>query len=64
VSPPNDYCYGPAVATGTVDPAPPASPVVKAPTRVTASIGEVFRYRITVPQTPYTFPAYDVRIWV
>lgn len=63
VTPPNDYCYGPAVATGTVDPAPPASPVVKATTQATASIGEVFRYRITVPQTPYAFPAYDVRIY-
>ncbi|MEZ4334496.1 MAG: OmpA family protein [Myxococcota bacterium] len=63
VTPPNDYCYGPAVATGTVDPAPVASPVLKETTQATAAIGEIFRYRITVPQTPYAFPAYDVRIY-
>jgi len=63
ITPPNDYCYGPAVATGTVDPAPPASPVVKATTQATAAVGEIFRYRITVPETPYVFPAYDVRIY-
>ena len=63
ITAPNDYCYGPAVATGTVDPAPPASPVLKENTQPTAAVGEVFRYRITVPQAPYAFPAYDVRIY-
>ncbi|MCA9502228.1 MAG: DUF11 domain-containing protein [Myxococcales bacterium] len=61
-TPPNDYCYGPAVATGTVDPAPAASPIVKANTQATAAVGEVFRYRLTIPQTPYAFDAFDVRI--
>lgn len=60
---PNDYCYGPAVATGTVDPAPAASPVLKENTQATAAVGEAFRYRITVPQAPYAFDAYDVRIY-
>lgn len=60
---PNDYCYGPAVSNGTVDPAPAASPVEKAITQPTASVGEAFRYRITVPQAPYAFPIYDVRIY-
>jgi uncharacterized repeat protein (TIGR01451 family) len=63
ITPPNDYCFGPAVATGTVDPAPPASPVVKATSQATAAVGEVFTYQITVPETPYAFPAYDVRIY-
>lgn len=36
---------------------------MKATTQSSASIGEIFRYRITVPQTPYAFPAYDVRIY-
>ncbi len=60
---PNDYCFGPAVSSGTVDPAPPASPLVKANTQATAAVGEAFRYRITVPSVPYAFPAYDVRIY-
>ena len=36
--------------------------LTKANTQATASVGEVFRYRITVPSTPFTFPLYDVRI--
>ena len=63
VTAPNDYCFGPAIANGTVDPAPAASPLVKDTTQPTAAVGEVFRYRITVPQAPYAFPAYDVRIY-
>ena len=63
ITAPNDYCFGPAVSNGTVDPAPPASPLVKANTQPTASVGEVFRYQITVPQAPYAFPIYDVRIY-
>ena len=63
ITAPNDYCFGPAVSNGTVDPAPPASPLIKANTQATASVGEIFRYRITVPQTPYAFPIYDVRVY-
>jgi uncharacterized repeat protein (TIGR01451 family) len=36
--------------------------LTKANTQATASIGEVFRYRITVPSAPFAFPLYDVRI--
>jgi uncharacterized repeat protein (TIGR01451 family) len=60
---PNDYCFGPAVSNGTVDPAPPASPLVKTNTQPTAAVGEVFRYRITIPQTPYPFPSFDIRVY-
>jgi uncharacterized repeat protein (TIGR01451 family)/fimbrial isopeptide formation D2 family protein len=31
-------------------------------TQATATIGESFAYRITVPETPFAFPMYDVRI--
>ncbi|HET7203172.1 MAG TPA: hypothetical protein VFI92_07355, partial [Steroidobacteraceae bacterium] len=41
---------------------PSPSALAKANTQSTASIGEVFRYRITLPSTPFTFPLYDVRI--
>src|SRR4030095_6412286 len=34
----------------------------KANTQATAAIGELFRYRITVPSTPFAYPLYDVRI--
>ncbi len=63
VTAPNDYCFGPAVSNGTVDPAPPASPLVKTNLQATANVGEVFRYEITIPAAPYTFPVYDVRIY-
>ncbi|HXW10058.1 MAG TPA: hypothetical protein VD737_05555, partial [Steroidobacteraceae bacterium] len=36
--------------------------LAKANTQATASVGEVFRYRITVPSAPFAFPLYDVRI--
>jgi uncharacterized repeat protein (TIGR01451 family) len=61
-TPPNDYCFGPAVASGTVEPVPPPDRTVKANTQPTASVGEVFSYRITIPATPYAFPIYDIRI--
>jgi fimbrial isopeptide formation D2 family protein len=35
---------------------------LKANTQATATIGEEFRYRITVPSAPHTAPLYDVRI--
>jgi uncharacterized repeat protein (TIGR01451 family) len=40
----------------------PVGPLGKANTQATASIGESFRYQITVPKTPYPFDIYDVRI--
>ena len=63
ITAPNDYCFGPAVSNGNVDPAPPAIPLAKANTQLTAAVGEVFRYQITVPATPYAFDAFDVRIY-
>jgi uncharacterized repeat protein (TIGR01451 family) len=41
---------------------PPLAPLLKQNTQATASVGETFRYRITIPQAPYAFPVYDVRI--
>ncbi|MDJ0851481.1 MAG: hypothetical protein QNK04_24155 [Myxococcota bacterium] len=61
ITPPDDYCFGPAVAVGTAVPLPPPD-LLKETTQATATIGEAFRYRITVPQTPYPIPMYDVRI--
>jgi uncharacterized repeat protein (TIGR01451 family)/fimbrial isopeptide formation D2 family protein len=40
----------------------PPEPVVKANTQATATIGEEFSYRITVPETPNPYPMYDVAI--
>jgi len=40
----------------------PVGPLLKENTQATASVGETFRYRITVPETPYPFPIYDVQI--
>ena len=41
---------------------PPPNPLQKANTQPTAAIGVPFRYRLTVPATPYPDPMYDVRI--
>jgi uncharacterized repeat protein (TIGR01451 family) len=41
-------------------PQPPA--LQKANTQATAAVGDTFRYRITVPTTPFPYPLYDVRI--
>jgi len=41
-------------------PDPPAPS--KANTQSTASIGEVFTYRLTIPSQPFRFPIYDVKI--
>jgi uncharacterized repeat protein (TIGR01451 family) len=62
ITPPNDYCFGPAVASGTVVPLPPPV-LLKENTQTTAAVGEAFRYRITVPPAPYAIPLYDVRIF-
>ena len=62
ITAPNDYCFGPAVAVGTGVPAPPPTALSKANTQATAAVGEVFRYRITVPAVTYPFALYDVRI--
>jgi hypothetical protein len=40
----------------------PPNPTLKENTQATASIGETFRYRITIPETPYVHPLFDVRI--
>jgi uncharacterized repeat protein (TIGR01451 family) len=40
----------------------PVGPLLKENTQATASLGETFRYRITVPETPQPFPIHDVRI--
>ncbi len=60
---PNDYCFGPAIASGTAVPVGGPDPTLKENTQATASVGETFRYRITIPATPYAFPIYDVRIY-
>jgi uncharacterized repeat protein (TIGR01451 family) len=62
VTAPDDYCYGPATADGTPFPVGPPQALVKANTQDTASIGEEFRYRITIPGAPHPLPLYDVRI--
>ena len=61
-TPPDDYCYGPASADGTPLPVGPPDALAKANSQATATIGEEFSYRITVPGTPYALPIYDVRI--
>ena len=62
ITAPNDYCYGPASADGTPYPIGPPDAVTKANTQATATIGEEFSYRITIPTTPHPLPLYDVRI--
>lgn len=59
---PNDYCYGPATADGTPLPIGPPDALYKENTQDTATIGEAFSYRITIPNTPYPVPMHDVRI--
>ncbi len=61
ITPPDDYCFGPVVAEGTAEPMTPPD-LLKENTQASAVVGEAFRYRITIPQTPYTIPMYDVRI--
>ncbi len=41
---------------------PPAA-LLKANTQATATIGETFSYRITVPSVPHTSPLHDVRVF-
>jgi len=48
--------------TRVVIQAVPPPPALKANTQATATIGEEFNYRITVPSVPHTAPLYDVRI--
>ena len=62
ITAPDDYCYGPASADGTPYPVGPPDALIKANTQPTATIGEAFSYRITVPATPHPLPLYDVRI--
>ncbi|MEK9803048.1 MAG: isopeptide-forming domain-containing fimbrial protein, partial [Curvibacter sp.] len=60
------YISGPALLSANGDPTPVQifSPgaLAKATTQSTAAIGELFRYRITVPASPVNVPLYDVRI--
>ena len=60
---PNDYCFGPASADGTPFPVGAPDPLAKLNTQPAATIGEEFRYRITIPGTPYPLPMYDVRVF-
>ena len=62
ITPPNDYCFGPAIASGTSDPIAPPAPLLKENTQLTASVGEAFTYQITIPSTPYAFGQFDLRI--
>ena len=62
VTAPDDYCFGPALAVDTTDPVLPPDPLLKENLQSEASVGEAFRYRITVPATPYDFPIYDLKI--
>ena len=62
ITPPDDYCYGPASADGTPYPVGSPVPLIKANSQPTATIGEEFSYRITIPGAPYPLPMYDVRI--
>ncbi len=60
------YINGPALLGTTSDPTPVTiqapGALSKANTQSTATIGEQFNYRITVPATPIAVPLYDVRI--
>jgi uncharacterized repeat protein (TIGR01451 family) len=62
ITPPDDYCIGPVVAQVSGGSVPAPDPLIKEITQATAAVGEAFSYRITVPETPYAFPMYDVRI--
>ncbi|MGI9646284.1 MAG: hypothetical protein ACR2O6_13340, partial [Ilumatobacteraceae bacterium] len=62
ITPPDDYCFGPAVAVGVPDVVGPPDMLLKENTQATAAVGEAFRYRITVPATPFPYALYDVRI--
>jgi len=62
ITPPDDYCIGPVVAQVAGEPVPPPDLLLKENTQATATVGEAFRYQITVPESPYAFPMYDVKI--
>ena len=62
ITPPDDYCYGPALASGAPVSLGPPEALEKSYTQASASVGEVFSYQITVPSVPYGAPLYDVRI--
>jgi uncharacterized repeat protein (TIGR01451 family)/fimbrial isopeptide formation D2 family protein len=40
----------------------PPTALLKESTQATATIGEAFSYRVTIPSTPHSAPLYDVRI--
>jgi uncharacterized repeat protein (TIGR01451 family)/fimbrial isopeptide formation D2 family protein len=60
------YINGPSLLGSTGDRTPVTiqmpGPLGKANTQSTATIGEQFRYRITIPSTPLNVPLYDVKI--
>jgi uncharacterized repeat protein (TIGR01451 family)/fimbrial isopeptide formation D2 family protein len=60
------YINGPSLLSATGDPTPvqiyAPGALSKANTQATATIGQQFKYRITVPATPVNVPLYDVRI--
>jgi uncharacterized repeat protein (TIGR01451 family) len=58
----NPSVVGDEDPTRVVIEAVPPSPLIKENTQATATIGEEFSYRITIPSTPHTAPLFDVRI--
>ena len=62
----NPYINGPSLLSASGDSTPlqiyAPGALSKANTQATATIGQQFKYRITVPATPVNVPLYDVRI--
>ncbi|MBB3059625.1 DUF11 domain-containing protein [Microbulbifer rhizosphaerae] len=54
--------YGPTAPQSVQFNTPNAAPLLIENTQPTASIGEPFRYRVTIPETPQTTALHDVRI--
>jgi uncharacterized repeat protein (TIGR01451 family)/fimbrial isopeptide formation D2 family protein len=48
--------------TRVVIEAVPPTALIKETTRATATIGETFSYRVTIPSAPHSAPLYDVRV--
>ncbi|WP_308366193.1 MULTISPECIES: isopeptide-forming domain-containing fimbrial protein [unclassified Microbulbifer] len=54
--------YGPTAPQSVQFNTPNAAPLLIENTQPTASIGEPFRYRVTIPETPQTTALHDVRV--
>ncbi|WP_193161518.1 isopeptide-forming domain-containing fimbrial protein [Microbulbifer hainanensis] len=54
--------YGPTAPQSVQFNTPNASPLYIENTQTTASIGEPFRYRVTIPESPQTTALHDVRV--